>query len=550
MVCKRTLANITNWPQRIISGFKKLVKGGTVVESLEDSFDVIRSHPHGHVAAVLGSLRKIGLDRIIDSQASKNRDLVIAMIVARIISPSSKLATARGFKAETAFNSLSEESRLGNVDENDLYEAMDWLVTKQKSMEKKLAKRHLKDGTFVLYDLTASYVEGKACPLAKRGHPRDKKKGKLQIEYGLLCDFDGRPISVEVFEGNTGDPKTVSNQIYKLQKRFGLKRVVIVGDRGMLTEARIREEFKGKEGLDWITALRGPAINKLIEEKMIQPSLFDEIDLAEISSPDYPGERLIVCRNPLLTAERRRKREDLLQATEKVLEKIVTAVRRKRQPLRGKEKIGIQVGKVIDKYKVGKHVEYKITYASFSYERKIEKIEKEEALDGFYVVRTSLSKETLTAEETVKAYKRLTVVERAFRCLKTVDLKVRPIYHYLENRVRAHIFICMLAYYVEWHMRQLLSPILFDDHDKEAARKLQESVVAPAQRSQKAKMKENTKRTEDGFPVHSFQTLLEDLATIVKDRCLPKIPGSPTFDKTTRPTPLQKKAFKLLRLQT
>ena len=546
---KRTLANLTKWPKNIVDNFKKLLSGGTVVDSLENSFDIIRSLPHGHIAAIIGSLRKIGLHRIIDWKASRNRDLVIAMIAARIANPGSKLATSRGFKNETAFNTLSDEYDLGDVDENDLYEAMDWLLTRQNSMENTLAKKHLTEGTFVLYDLTASYVEGRCCPLAKRGHPRDKKKGKLQVEYGLLCDFEGRPISIEVFAGNTGDPTTVSNQIEKLQERFGLKRVVIVGDRGMLTEARIREEFRGKEGLDWITALKAPAIKKLMDEKRIQPSLFDEVDLAEISSPDYPGERLMVCRNPLLAEERRRKRKDLLRATEMELEKIVKAVRRKRLPLRGKEKIGMRVGKVIDKYKMGKHFDLKMTYASFSYERKTKKIEEEGALDGFYVVRTSVSKETLSAEKTVEAYKRLTVVERAFRCLKTIDLKVRPIYHWTEKRVRSHIFLCMLAYYVEWHMRQLLAPLLFDDHDKEAAKLMQKSPVSPAQRSPEAQKKESTKHTEDGLPVHSFQTLLQDLATIVKDWCKPKVIDAPVFIKTTLLSPVQRKAFKLLGLK-
>ena len=548
-VHKRTLANLTSWPKRIVHDFGKLLKGQTVVDNLEKSFDIIRSLPHGHVAAVLGSMRKTGLGRIIDTNNSRQKELVMAMIAARILNPASKLATSREFMEETAFSTLREECHLGIVDENDLYEAMDWLFSRQKSIEKALAKKHLNNGTFVLYDLTSSYVEGKACPLAKRGYPRDKKKGKLQIEYGLLCDFEGRPISVEVFEGNTADPKTVSHQIDKLRNRFNLQRIVIVGDRGMLTEARLREEFRGKKGLDWITALKAPAIKKLIEDKLIQPSLFDEIDLAEISSPDYPNERLMVCRNPLLADERNRKREELLKATEKEFEKIVKAVNRKRNPLRGKAEIGMRVGKVKDKYKVAKHFNWTISYASFKYERKTDNIEEEKALDGLYVVRTSVLKETLSADKTVAAYKRLTVVERAFRCLKTVDLKVRPIHHYAENRVRTHIFLCMLAYYVEWHMRQDLAPILFDDHDKEAAKALQKSAVDSAQRSPAVKKKENTKRTEDGLPVHSFQTLLKDLATINKQWCLPKVANAPVFLKKTRPSPIQKKAFQLLRLK-
>jgi transposase len=548
-VRKRTLANLTKWPANLVSNFKNLLKGGTVFQSLENSFDVIRSRPHGHVSAVLGSLQKLGLDKMIDRTPSKKRDLVVSMIVARILNPASKLATSRHLKEETSCNTLSEECNLGEIDENDLYEAMDWLLAKQKSIENSLAKKHLNDGTFILYDLSASYFEGSTCPLAKRGYPRDKKKGKLQVEYGLLCDFEGRPVSVEVFEGNVADPKTVTNQIEKLQKQFGLKRVVIVGDRGMLTEARIREEFKGKNGLDWVTALKAPAIKKLIENETIQPSLFDEVDLAEVSSPDYPDERLMVCRNPLLLEERRRKRTELLQETEKELDKIVTAVKRKRAPLRGKAKIGLRIGRIIDKYKMAKHFELKITYANFSYLRNSEKIEEEEGLDGIYVVRTSVAKEILSPEKTVEAYKKLSVVERAFRCLKTVDLKIRPIYHRTADRVRAHIFLCMLAYYVEWHMRELLAPLLFDDEDKDLARRSRESIVAPAKRSPTAKLKEKTKCTKDGLPVHSFQTLLTDLATIVRDICRPKIAKAPFFTKITLKSPLQKKAFQLLKLK-
>lgn len=548
-VKKRTLANLTNWSPKILAGFKKLLKGGTVIDSLKDSFNVVRSLPHGHVAAVLGALRKIGLDRIIDPKSSKMRNLVLSMIVSRILNPASKLATSRELKEQTAFNTLGKECHLEEIHENDLYEAMDWLFERQQGIENRLAGKHLKDGTFVLYDLTSSYVEGQCCALARRGYPRDKKKGKLQIEYGLLCDFEGRPVSVEVFEGNTADPKTVANQIEKLRKRFGLKRVVIVGDRGMLTEARINEEFKGQKGLDWITALKAPAIKKLIEKKTIQPSLFDEVDLAEVTSEEYPGERLIVCRNPFLTEERRTKREELLKATEKEFEKIIKAVRRKRNPLRGKGNIGVRVGKVKDKYKVAKHFQLTISYASFKYQRKTETIEEEKALDGFYVIRTSVAQKTLSKDKTVEAYKQLAVVERAFRCLKTVDLKVRPIYHYSEKRVRAHIFLCMLAYYVEWHMRQKLAPILFDDHDKETAKNLRKSIVAPAQRSPAAKKKDGTKCTEDKLQVHSFQTLLKDLGTITKDWCMPKIPGAPVFEKTTRLSQLQKRAFQLLGLR-
>lgn len=522
-----------------------LIKGGSVID-LESGFSITRSLPYGQVAAVLNVIKRLGLHQLIASRNSRKRDLVVAMIAARIIDPRSKLATARGFCKKTSFSALAEECNLGAVDEDDIYEAMDWLVERQGKIEEKLASRHLEEGTFVLYDLTSTWYEGRTCPLAKRGHSRDKKTGKLQIEFGLLCDIEGRPVAVEVFEGNTGDPTTVASQIQKVRERFNLKRVVVVGDRGMLTEARIREEFKGVEGLDWISALRGPAIKKLVENKDFSMSLFDDRDMAEITSPDFPGERLMVCRNPLLAEDRRRTREELLEATEKVLEPISKATRRKNKPLRGKKDIGLRVGKEINKYKMGKHFKLTITYANFKYERKTEQIEAEAALDGFYVVRTSVSKQVLTAQSTVSAYKKLSVVERAFRCMKTVDLKVRPIFHRLENRVRAHIFLCTLAYYVEWEMRRLLAPMLFDDEDHALAEQARSSVVAPAQRSKTAKKKAASKHTAEGVPVHSFRTLLADLATITKNQIQPNLPDAPTFVKITRPTQTQKKSLDLL----
>jgi transposase len=545
-VVKKTLANLTQWPKHVVEGLRVLIKGG-VVADLEGGFTITRSLPHGHVAAVLSVLKRLGLHQLIASRSSRNRDLVVAMIAARIIDPQSKLATVRGLRQETLFSSLAQECRLGAVDENDLYEAMDWLVDRQDRIEEKLASRHLQEGTFVLYDLTSTWYEGRTCPLANRGHSRDKKKGKLQIEFGLLCDIQGRPVAVEVFDGNTGDPATVASQIQKIRERFKLKRVVVVGDRGMLTEARIREEFKDIEGLDWISALRGPAIKKLLENKDFTPSLFDDRDMAEITSPDYPGERLMVCRNPLLAEERCRTRAELLEATEKkLLEPIAKATRRKNRPLRGKKDIALRVGKVIDRYKMAKHFKLTITHANFKYERKEEKIKAEAALDGFYVVRTSVSAQTLTPEDTVSTYKRLSVVERAFRCMKTVDLKVRPIFHRLAKRVRAHIFLCTLAYYVEWEMRRLLAPILFDDEDHELAEQQRSSVVAPAQRSETAKRKASSKHTADGVPVHSFRTLLKDLATITKNQIQPNLSGAPTFEKVTQPTRTQKKTLDLL----
>lgn len=544
-VVKKTLANLTKWPKHVVEGLRILIKGGTAAE-LKGSFTIARSLPHGHVGAVLATLKHLGLHQLIASKSSPKRDRIVAMITARIIDPQSKLATVRGFRQETLFSSLSQECQLEKLNENDLYEAMDWLVDNQDRIENKLAARHLSQGTFVLYDLTSTWYEGHTCPLAKRGHSRDKKKGKLQIEFGLLCDIHGRPVAVEAFKGNTGDPATVANQIRKIRQRFELERVVIVGDRGMLTNARIKEEFKGIDGLDWISALRGPAIKKLMRNKDFTMSLFDDRDMAEITSPDYPGERLMVCRNPLLAEDRCRTREELLMATEKVLETIVKATRRKRQPLCDKKDIALRVGSVINKYKVGKHFKLTINYANFEYERKEEQIKAESALDGFYVVRTSVTAECLTPENAVATYKKLSVVERAFRCMKTVDMKVRPIFHRLEKRVRAHIFLCMLAYYVEWEMRRLLAPILFDDEDHEMAQQQRSSVVAPAERSVKARRKASSKHNDDGIPVHSFRTLLKDLATITKNQIQPNIPGSPAFAQITQATRTQKKALDLL----
>ena len=544
-VRKRTLANLSKWPSTLVEGLKILLKGGRAVARLEDAFHIARSLPHGHVAAVLGTLKKLRLDRAIAGAASPERQRAVALIAARILDPGSKLATARGLAAATARDSLAETLGLGEIDEDDLYAAMDWLLERQDAIERRLAKRHLADGALVLYDLTSTYLEGRCCPLAKRGYSRDGKRGKLQIEFGLLCDQAGCPVAVEVFDGNTADPMTVGTQIDKLRRRFGLHRVVLVGDRGMLTEARIREDVK-PAGLDWISALRSSAIRELVESGAVQMSLFDETDLVEIRSDAYPGERLMVCRNPLLAAERARKREDLLQATEALLEPIAAATRREKRRLAGKDKIGLRVGKVLGKHKMAKHFELDIADDSFDYRRNAFSIAREAALDGLYIVRTSLTAAELDAEGTVRAYKRLSTVERAFRSLKTVDLKVRPIFHHAANRVRAHVFLCMLAYHVEWHMRQRLKPLLFDDDDAAAAEAARPSIVAPAEVSASAKNKARSKRTADGLPVHSFRTLLGDLATVAKNRVVPKIPGSEPFDTITRPTKLQRQALALL----
>ena len=544
-VRKRTLANLSKWPATLVKGLKILLKGGRAVARLEDAFHIARSLPHGHVAAVLGTLKKLRLDRTLAGAASPERQRTVALIAARILDPGSKLATARGLAQATARDSLAETLGIEDTDENDLYAAMDWLLERQDAIERRLAKRHLADGALVLYDLTSSYLEGRRCPLAKRGHSCDGTRGKLQIEFGLLCDQAGCPVAVEVFDGNTADPMTVGAQIDKLRRRFGLDRVVLVGDRGLLTEARIREDVK-PAGLNWISALRSSAIRELVESGAVQMSLFDETDLVEIRSDAYPGERLMVCRNPLLAAERARKREDLLQATERLLEPIAAATKREKRRLAGKDKIGLRVGKSIGKYKMAKHFELDIVDHSFGYRRNPSSIPREAALDGLYIVRTSLTAAELDAEGSVRAYKRLSTVERAFRSLKTVDLKVRPIFHHAANRVRAHVFLCMLAYYVEWHMRQRLKPLLFDDDDAAAAEAARPSIVAPAEVSASAKDKARSKHTADGLPVHSFRTLLGDLATIAKNRVVPNIPGSEPFHTITRPTKLQRRALALL----
>jgi len=544
----QTLGNLSHLPSDLIDVIRRRLIGGQPLLATDGHFEILRTLPHGHVAAVLGAIRKIGFEEILGSRPCKERTLVVAMVVARILDARSKLATARSVAEETAASSLGLELGLQNTDVDDFYQAMDWLLGRQALIENKLAALHLEDGSLILYDVSSSFYTGTHCSLAAFGHPRDGKNGYPQIVYGLLCNAAGCPIAVEVFKGNTGDPKTLASQIEKVRQRFRLKRVIFVGDRGMITAKRIDDEFRGVEGLDWITALRADSIKKLAKQKIIQLTLFDEKDLAEVISPDYPDERLVVCRNPLLMEERARKREELLQATEKTLSKIAAATRRAKKPLRGKDNIGLRVGKQINHYKMGKHFSIKIGEESFSFWRKKKNIENEAALDGLYVIRTSVVGETLDAESTVRAYKDLSKVERAFRCLKTVDLKVRPIYHWLADRVRAHVFLCMLAYYVEWHMRQKLAPILFDDEDKDLAETLRSSIVAPAERSPSAQSKDLTKRNEDGLPVHSFRSLLADLGTLAKNRI--RIAGNEQseFYMLTRPTQLQARVFELLGL--
>jgi len=540
---KVTLANLSDWPAEQVDNLRRVVKGEALVP-VGEAFTILRSLPHGHVAASLGTLRRLGLERVLDRNPSRERDLAVAMIVARVLEPASKLATVRGLEAESSSSSLGACLGLGPVSEDELYAALDWLIERQSQIERQLAARHLEEGSLVLYDLTSTYFEGRHCPLAHYGHSRDERSGNLQIVFGLLTDYEGRPVAVEVFEGNTGDPKTVAAQIEKLRTRFGLERVILVGDRGMLTSARIEQDLK-PAGLDWITALRSTQISQLVDSGVLQLSLFDQQDLAEIAHPDYAGERLIACRNPLLAEERARKRQELLEATEKRLEQLVLATQRRQRPLRGKDKIGLAVGKALGRYKMAKHFELTIEEQSLTYRRKPESIAQEAALDGIYVLRTSVAATAIPAEETVRCYKRLAQVERAFRSLKSVDLKVRPIYHRLADRVRAHVLLCMLAAYVEWHMKQSLTPLLFTDEDPQAGESLRSSVVAPAQRSAQALEKIHTRTTRDGFPVHSFATLIQDLATLTRNQV--NVAGR-TLEMIATPTPLQRRAFELLEI--
>jgi Transposase DDE domain len=541
-VKNRTLANLSSWPEAKVEALSRALKG-LPPAGLEGMVDITRSLPHGHVAAVLGTIRELGLEELIGPQPARQRDLVTAMITAAVIDGSSKLATARGLRPETAASSLGEVLGLGSCDEDDLYAAMDWLLPRQEKIEDALAARHLRDGTLVLYDVSSAAFEGRTCPLGEIGHARDGVRGRLQIVYGVLTTTAGIPVAVEVFKGATGDPATLASQVNKLKERFGLSHVAVVGDRGMLTKARIRDDLKPAE-LDWITALRGPAIKALLAEGAIQPTLFDETSMAEITHPDYPGERLIACYNPFLAAERAGKRGELLDATQAELQKIDQATRRARRRLRGKDKLALAIGKVIDKKKVAKHFITDIRDDGFTWRRDEQKINEEAALDGIYVIRTSLPAAVLGTGGTVESYKALANVERVFRGLNS-DLLIRPIRHRLEDRVRAHVLIRMLAYYVTWHMQQRLAPMLFKDHDPAAGKAARPSPVAPARRSASAVAKAAAKVTADGGPVHSFATLLDDLATIAASRIQPA-GGLPAFTLITTPTPVQRQAFELL----
>jgi hypothetical protein len=545
-VKSRTLANLSHWPLAKLERLRQVLRDEVLPDG-KDGLTMLRSLPHGHVAAVLGTARKIGLERLLAAGRGPVRRaaLVLAMIVARVIDPASKLATARQLDAATATSSLGALLGLGGVDEQELYAALDWLVSQQSCIEQWLARQHLSQGTLVLYDVSSTYFEGRTCPLGRRGFSRDGKRDKLQIVFGLLCASDGCPVAVEVFEGNIADPATLAAQVEKLKQRFRLTRVVVVGDRGMITETRIETLLK-PAGLDWITALRAPTINMLLEQGAFQLSLFDERDLAEVTSPEFPHERLVVCRNPLLAAERARKRQDLLAATEADLTKLAKAVTRKRQPLRGADQIGLAVGAVLNRYKMAKHFTLTITHDHFAFARNTEAIEAESRLDGVYVIRTNLAADDMAAPDVARSYKDLARAERAFRSLKTVDLEIRPIHHRLPDRVRGHVLLCMLAYYVEWHMRQALAPVLFDDHQRDQGAAARASIVAPAQRSTAARRKAASKSTEDGLPVLSFQSLLAELATFTRNTmALARLPQD-TFLLYPQPTPLQTRTFELL----
>ncbi len=532
-VKKETLANLSHLPEEAIVALRRVLRGETLLAA-GDAFMVERALPAGHVHSALVMGRRLGLLRLLDREPCKERDLCLAMIVGRVIAPGSKLATVRALGQST----LAEELGVEGIDEDDLYAAMDWLGARQTLIEARLARRHLKDGELVLYDVSSSYFEGRSCPLARLGYSRDGKRGTLQITYGLMCDRSGRPIAVEVFPGQTHDSQTLGSQIGKLKDRFKLKRVVVVADRGMVSATNI-ELLRDTDGVAWITALKAPQIKKLAAQKILQPSLFDEQNLAEISAPeDYPGERLIVCRNPLVAAERSRKREDLLDATERGLQQIVERVQR--GTLHGSDQIGMSVGPAIKQYRMKKHFDITITDNSFVFQRKTTQIQAEALLDGFYILRTSLPATTMPTGDVVRSYKQLEQAERAFKTLKGPDLQIRPIHHHLEDRVRAHVFLCMLAYYLTWHLKAAWAPLLFKDEHPP----LNTDPVTKAERSTSAQHKAQTKRTSTDEPCHSYKTLLAELAT--QARCTTRVPAAnATYTTLTQPTPLQARAHQL-----
>jgi hypothetical protein len=544
----RTLANLSGWPAERIELLRAVLRGDRLLPA-SDAVQIVRALPHGHVLAALSTARRIELEALLPRRApQRRRDLAYGLIIARLLGPAAKLATARMLDPATAGHSLGEMLGLGRVTARELYATLDWLGSEQSFIETALARRHLNDGALLLYDVTSTYLEGRCCELAGYGYSRDHRRDRPQLVIGLLCAANGCPVAVEVFEGNTADPTTLSAQIDKLKQRFKLQRVVMVGDRGLLTEARINETLR-PAGLDWITALRAPAIKALAsEDGPLQLSLFDDRDMAEITSPDYPDERLVVCRNPLLAEERARKRDELLAATEHDLARIQARVQRTRQPLRGAAEIGKALGAVFGQRKMAKHFDTTITDDSFSFTRNHAAIAAEAALDGIYVVRTNLTAAQSDAAATVRAYKNLASVEHAFRAMKTVDLELRPVFHWTAPRVRAHVLLCMLAYYLEWHMRQRLAPMLFDEHDPAARDAQRTSPVAKAKPSPAARRKAASKRTDpahgEPLPVHSFQTLLADLATLTRNAV--RLGRDRTDIVLAAPTKGQRRAFDLL----
>jgi len=537
----RTLANLTHLPQERIDAVRAALKG-TRLAPVSETFAIERSLPHGHVKAVLGTIHQLGLDRIIASRSSPERQLVLGMIAQRILSPDSKLAMTRQWKLST----LGRQLDIEEAEPEELYEAMDWLLKRQGRIEKKLAKRHLREGTLVLYDISSSYYEGHCCNLAKFGHNRDKKQGKKIIVYGLLTDAEGRPVAIEAFEGNTADPTTVLSQAERLRERFGLKKIVLVGDRGMITTTQVTK-IKEYSGMGWISAIKGQTIRKLIDKGHMDRSLFDDCNLAEFQSPEFPGERLIACYNPLLDDRRKRKREELLGATEAKLDQLAATVARRKKPMPANE-IGLRAGKIVDRFKVAKHFTLSIEPGRFDYARHETSIRREEELDGIYLVRTSESSEEMPGEDVVRNYKRLTEVERAFRCLKSVDLEIRPIRHRLDDRVRSHLLLCMLSHYVQWHMRERLAPLLLMDETRRKDR-LSRDPVLQAEPSAAVQRKKSTRKSEQGLPLHSFRTLLQELGTQSLNQCVTHAQGKAHhFDMATSPTPLQQQAFTLLDL--
>jgi transposase len=539
-VLHETLGNISHLPERLIDIIRRSL-GGEEFVSAEEAFRTTRSLPHGHVDVVLRMIRKLALEKLIASKRSRQRDLVLAMIVQRVIFPCSKLATTRNWHTTT----LAEELAVEDAQAEDLYAAMDWLLRRQRSIEKKLAERHLADGGLVLYDISSSYYTGRTCSLARYGHDRDGKKGRPIIVYGVLTDAEGRPVAVEVYPGNTGDPTTVPDQVEKLRARFGLSRVVLAGDRGMLTQTQI-ETLKKHPELGWISALRSEAIRQLIAKGTLGRSLFDEVNLAEIHSPDFPDERLVACYNPLLADERGRRREELLVATEKELEKLGRQVARRTKRPMPQAEIALKAGRFINRFKMAKHIRLTIAEGTFSWQRDQESIQRETQLDGIYVIRTSESEKRLSAEDSVRCYKLLTNVEQAFRSFKS-QLKVRPIGHRIDDRVRAHILICLLAYYVQWHLKRAWAPLLFEEEDLSADRRRRDP-VAPAEPSAKTQRKKATRQTDDELPVHSFETLIQELGTRCRNTCLLASDPSHSFQQLTDMTALQAEAFKLLNL--